>query len=268
MSDPALQHQIEAARAYEALFVPALFRQFAVKVADAAGISDGERVLDVACGTGVLAREILRCVGPSGLVSGIDAAPGMIEVAREIAPAVDFREGKAESLPFSDGSFDAVVSQFGLMFFSDPAQAIREMLRVLTSRGRFAVAVWDSLNKIPAYAAADELLRRILGQQVAEALRAPFTLGDKDVLRKIFVEAGANDVEVTTHSGTALFPSIRTMVEADLRGWLPVMGINLSEEQISTALHEAETALAAYATSDGQVRFHLSAHIVTGKQSR
>lgn len=267
MSNPTLQYQIDAATAYEALFVPALFRQFATKVADAAGVSNGQRVLDVACGTGALAREILRRVGPSGLVSGIDAVPGMIEVARDIAPAIDWRVGKAESLPFSDGSFDAVVSQFGLMFFSDPVQAIREMLRVLTSRGRFAVAVWDSLNNIPAYAAADELLQRILGQKASDALRAPFTLGDRDALRKVFSEAGANAVEISTHSGTAVFPSIRTMVEADLRGWLPVMGINLSEEQISQTLYEAETALAAYATSDGQVRFHLSAHIVTGKRS-
>ena len=267
MSDPTLQRQIEAAGAYEALFVPALFQQFAPRVADAAGVSHDERVLDVACGTGVLAREILRRVGPNGRVSGIDPVPGMIEVAREIAPAVDWRVAKAEALPFSDESFDAVVSQFGLMFFSDHAQAIREMLRVLTSTGRFAVAVWDALHNIPAYAAADELLHRILGQQASDALRAPFTLGDRDELRRIFPEAGAKAVEVTTHSGTALFPSIRTMVEADLRGWLPVMGINLSEEQISRTLGEAETALAPYATSDGQVRFHLSAHIVTGTKS-
>lgn len=267
MSDPTLQRQIEAAGAYEALFVPALFQQFAPRVADAAGVSTGERVLDVACGTGALAREILRRVGANGRVSGIDPVPGMIEVAREIAPAIDWRVAKAEALPFSDESFDAVVSQFGLMFFDDRAQAIREMLRVLTSRGRFAVAVWDALHNIPAYAAADELLHRILGQQAADALRAPFTLGDRDELRKIFAEASANAVEVTTHSGTALFPSIRTMVEADLRGWLPVMGVNLSEEQISRTLGEAETALGAYATSDGQVRFHLSAHIVTGTKA-
>ena len=267
MSDPTLQRQIEAAQAYEALFVPALFEQFAPKVVDAAGVGRGERVLDVACGTGVVAREILRRVGPTGRVTGIDPVPGMIEVATEIAPAVDWREGKAEALPFSDESFDAVVSQFGLMFFIDRVQAIREMLRVLRSTGRFAVAVWDELHNIPAYEAADELLLRTLGQQAADALRAPFTLGDRNELSRIFSEAGANSVEVSTHSGTAVFPSIRTMVEADLRGWLPVMGVNLSEEQISQTLEHAEAALAPYVTSDGQVRFHLSAHIVTGTKS-
>jgi hypothetical protein len=84
----------------------------------------------------------------------------------------------------------------------------------------------------------------------------------------MFSEAGVNSIEIMTQSGTALFPSIRTMVEAELRGWLPVMGVNLSEEQISQILNEAEAALGAYATTDGQVRFDVSAHIVTGKKSQ
>ena len=267
MSDDTLQRQIEAARAYEALFVPALLGQFAPKVADAARVGEGERVLDVACGTGVLAREVLSRVGPSGRVAGVDANAGMIAVAKEIAPEVQLHQGKAESLPFPDESFDAVVSQFGLMFFTDRAQAIQEMLRVLNASGRLAVAVWDVFENVPAYAAEVELLQRTAGQQAADALRAPFVLGDRDELSRMFSEAGARSVEVTTHSGTALFPSIRTLVEADLRGWLPVMGVNLPEEQISQILHEAETALSSHATSDGQVRFDVSAHIVTGKSS-
>ena len=93
-------------------------------------------------------------------------------------------------------------------------------------------------------------------------------LGDRNELSKMFSEVGAKSIEVTTHPGTALFPSIRIMVEADLRGWLPMMGVNLSEEQISQILHEAEAALGAYATSDGHVRFDLSAHIVTGSASQ
>lgn len=268
MNDVTLQHQIEAAKVYETLFVPALFEQYAPRVADAANVGQGKRVLDVACGTGILAREILRRVGPSGRVAGIDPVPGMIEVAKQNAPAVEWHEGKAESLPFADDSFDVVVSQFGLMFFTDRTRAIQEMLRVLSPHGRFAVAVWDSLENIPAYASVVELVQRTAGQQAADALRAPFVLGDQTELSKMFSEVGANSIEVTTHPGTGMFPSIRIMVEADLRGWLPVMGVTLSEEQISQILNEAETALAAYATINGQVRFDLSAHIVSGNTTR
>lgn len=267
MGKPTLQAQVDAANAYEALFVAALFGQWAPKVADAAQIQPGQRVLDVACGTGILAREIAPRVGSVGRVVGIDPSPGMVAVAKQLAPAIEWREGVAESLPFPDQSFDAVVSQFGLMFFTDCRQALREMLRVLTPGGRLAVAVWDSLDNIPAYASEVALLERMAGRQGADALRAPFVLGDRKDLATLFSEAGVASAQVTTHRGTAQFPSIRTMVEADLRGWLPVMGVILSEDQIDLILQEARKALSSYATADGEVTFHLSAHLVTAKKS-
>lgn len=266
MSEPTLEAQIDAASAYEGLFVPALFGQWAPKVADAAQIQPGQRVLDVACGTGVLAREVTLRMGSSEGVAGIDPSPGMVAVAKRLAPAVEWREGVAESLPFPDRSFDAVVSQFGLMFFTDRRQALREMSRVLAPGGRLAVAVWDSLDSIPAYASEVALLEQTAGQQAADALRAPFMLGDRQALDALFFDAGVAPAEITTHHGAARFPSIRTMVEADLRGWLPVMGIRLAEDQILRILQEAEHALGAYASADGQVSFHLSAHVVTAKK--
>lgn len=226
MSNLPLHAQIDAANAYEALLVPALFGQWAPLVADAAMVRPGHRVLDVACGTGVLAREIASRIGAMENVVGLDASPGMVEVARRLAGAIDWREGTAEALPFPDGTFHAVVSQFGLMFFVDPRQAVREMLRVLAPRGHLAVAVWDSLDHIPAYAAEVALLERMAGPQAAAALRAPFVLGNRTELASLFAEGEAGTVDVTTHCGTARFPSIRTMVEADLRGWLPAMGLS------------------------------------------
>jgi SAM-dependent methyltransferase len=267
MSEPTLQAQIDAANAYEALFVPALFGQWAPKVADAAQIQPDQRVLDVACGTGILAREVTSRMGPSGRVAGIDPSPGMIAVAKQLAPAVEYREGAAESLPFPDQSFDTVVSQFGLMFFTDRQQALREMLRLLVPAGRLAVAVWDSLDNNPAYASEVALLEQTAGRQVADALRAPFVLGNRKDLATLFSEAGIASAEITTHRGTAHFPSIRTMVEADLRGWLPVMGVLLSEDQIGRILQEAEPALSSYATADGRVTFDLSAHLITAQKS-
>lgn len=266
MTESTLQAQIEAANAYEALFVPALFGQWAPKVADAAQVRPDQRVLDVACGTGILAREIAPRVGSAGHVVGVDPSPGMIAVAKQLAPAIEWREGVAESLPFPDQSFDAVVSQFGLMFFTDRRQALREMLRVLTPGGRLAIAVWDSLENIPAYASEVALLARTAGRQGADALRAPFVLGNRQDLATLFSEAGVASAEIATHRGMAQFASIRTMVEADLRGWLPVMGVILTDDQIGRILQEAEQALGAYATADGRAAFHLSAHLVTAKK--
>lgn len=267
MGESASQEQIAAARAYEALMVPALFGQWAETVLDAAGVRPGRRVLDVACGTGVVAREVASRHAAADFVIGLDPNPGMLAVARQLAPAVHWRQGVAESLPFPDRSFDAVVSQFGLMFFDDRIQAVREALRVLVPGGRAAIAVWDALDRIPAYAAEVALLERIGGRQAADALRAPFVLGDRDALAALFANAGATSVAIDTRPGTARFPSARVMVEADLRGWLPVMGVVLSEEQVAAILEESEQVLGPYIASDGTVVFDLSAHIVTATKA-
>jgi SAM-dependent methyltransferase len=263
MDESTLHAQIEAAEAYEALMVPALFGEWAPKVADAAEIQSAERVLDVACGTGVLAREVASRVGADGFVAGVDPNAGMLDVAKQLAPAVTWRQGVAESLPFADHAFDAVVSQFGLMFFDDRREALREAVRVLRPRGRLAIAVWDSLDANRAYADEVALLERLAGAAAADALRAPFTLGDRDDLTALFIDADLPTVEVRTRRGVARFPSVRVMVEADLRGWLPVMGVVLTEEQIALILEAAERALSRYVAPDGSATFETSAHVAT-----
>lgn len=264
MNITASNEEIAAATAYENLHVPALFQQWAPRVVETAAIQSGHRVLDVACGTGVLAREAALRLGDNGFISGIDAGPGMLAVARQLAPSIEWREGAAESLPYEDDAFDAVISQFGLMFFQDRPAALREMLRVLVAGGRFAVAVWESLENSEAYPIEVELLERLAGQRAADALRAPFVLGDRTELINLFRDAGLDSVEIATHHGTARFPSIRIMVEADLRGWLPVMGVVLTEAQIEEILREAEDVLGKYVTAEGTVEFDTPAHIVSG----
>jgi SAM-dependent methyltransferase len=191
----------------------------------------------------------------------------MLHVARRLAPAVEWRQGVAESLPFPDESFDAVVSQFGLMFFGDRREAIRQALRVLTPAGRLAVAVWASLEDMPAYATEVELLERFAGPRAADALRAPFVLGDRQQLAALFADGGVASVSITTKRGMAKFPSVRVMVEADLRGWLPVMGVVLPEEQIAGILEEAEHVLEPHVTPDCTVAFPTVAHVVAGTKS-
>ncbi|MDX1501508.1 MAG: methyltransferase domain-containing protein [Thermoanaerobaculia bacterium] len=266
MTFRAPREAVEAAEAYESLHVPALFREWAPRVLAAAAVGTGDRVLDVACGTGVLARRAAALVGPAGRVAAIDPGPGMLAVAARLEPSVDWRQGVAEALPFDDRSFDAVVSQFGMMFFSDRREAVREMLRVLVPGGRLAVAVWDRLEVSEAYPVEVELLERLAGREAADALRAPFALGDREELAELLQAAGATSVAVASSSGTARFPSVRTMVEADLRGWLPVMGVVLEEAVIERVLREAEVALSEYVTPEGRVAFPAPAHVVTGRR--
>lgn len=267
MSEPGLNALVDAARAYELLFVPALFGQWPPMILDAARVELGKRLLDVACGTGILARAAAARTGSTGYVAGVDPGPGMLAVARELAPDVDWRAGVAERLPFPDRTFDIVGCQFGLMFFTDRAQALHEMLRVLLPGGRLVVVTWDAVAKIPAFGAEVALLDRLAGPRAADALRAPFVLGDRDELADLVRRAGGTAVSVTTHRGTARFPSVRVMVEADLRGWLPVMGVVLDEPTIDRVLGDAERDLGAYVSSDGHVEFGVQAHFVMALNS-
>ncbi|MDX1466892.1 MAG: methyltransferase domain-containing protein [Halomonas sp.] len=266
MNDTAMTREIEAARAYEALFVPALFRQWATPLLDLARVATGDRMLDVACGTGILAREAQPRVAPCGLVVGLDAMAGMLEVARELAPEIIWRQGDALKLPFEAEAFDAVLSQFGLMFFVDPRAALGEMHRVLVPAGRLAVAVFDGLDGNPTYAREVALLERIAGNAAAEALRAPFVLGDATALAAMAREAGFEDVAVTTRQGIADFPSITSLLEADLRGWLPVMGVHLDEATIQRVLSEAQVELGDVIDPRGRAVFEVSAHLLSARR--
>ena len=175
-----------AAEIYDEFLPAAIFNQWTPRVLERAGVGPGMRVLDVACGTGVLTIAAADAVKPNGSVVGLDLNPGMLAVATRKAPQIDWRESPAEALGFDDASFDAVVSQFGLMFFQDKPRAIGEVLRVLRPGGRFAIAVWDSLDHVPGYAAISKLLGRLFGEEAAVSLRAPCSLGDTGDLSSLF----------------------------------------------------------------------------------
>ena len=195
------------AEVYDRQFVPALFAHWGPIVADAAGVKTGDRVLDVACGTGAATLAAAEEVSPSGHVVGLDANPEMLAVARRKPTQIEWMEGMAEALPLPDNSFDAVISQFGFMFFDDKAGALGEMMRVLRPGGGMAVAVCDAVEKSPGYSAFAKLLDRLFGKQVGDAFRAPFVLGDADRLQAICREAGITDAKVKQHHETVRFGS-------------------------------------------------------------
>ena len=261
MRDPRPPDALSAAAQYEENLVPALMQEWAPRLVTASRMQRGHHVLDVACGSGVLTREAAAHVSPGGSATGLDIDAGMLSVARGLAPDVHWQQGSAEALPFADASFDAVVSQFGLMFVPDPSRAIAEMWRVLKPGGRMAVAVWASLELTPAYEEETRLVERLAGPAAGAPLRLPFCLGDRDVFDAHFRVAGVPLESLTTVVGTGRFPSVRAMVAADVVGWLPLMGVQLPAEIVEAILLEAEDVLAPYRRPDGSVRFDSPAHI-------
>ena len=243
--------------------MPALFAEWAPKVADALEPIARGKVLDVACGTGVLGRELAQRMGPAR-VCGVDRNEGMLSVARRIAPNVDWRLARAEQLPIDSRGCTAVGSQFGLMFFEDRARALSEMWRVLAPGGRLAVAVWGLLDDTPGYAALVELLQASFGERIADELRAPFCLGEPSTLRQLFAEAELPEPTIETAFGTAQFSSIEAWVTTEIRGWTLVDRID--DQQLARLIHQASSALASFTLSDGSVEFSSCAHIVSARK--
>jgi len=267
MDENISQELVEAGRGYESLFVPALFEKWTKHLIEGAGIREGSHVLDIACGTGILARDALSRTGPGGRVVGADPAPGMLAAAKEIEPSIDWILCSAEALELDDETFDCVISQFGMMFFQDRQKSAEEMFRVLKPGGSLAIAVWNSVEQNPAYADIIAVLQEQVGTAAADALRLPYSLGNPDEVTTVLDNSGFASINVETKVESAQFPSSRHMVEAELRGWLPLFNINLSEAEINGVLIESDSTLSKYAISSSKAIFPTSAHVITARRN-
>lgn len=254
-----------AAEVYEAFFVPALFGQWPDKILTAAGIAAGDDVLDVGCGTGVLARAASRHVGRSGSVIGIDINDGMLTVARRTPEPVQWRHGPAEDLPFADATFDRVVTQFAAMFFTDRHRAFAEMARVARPGGRVAVATWARVEESPGYAAMVELLDGLFGAEAADACRAPFTIGSTEQLHAM-LSPHLTNLTVERHEGVARFDSVEAWVHTEVKGW--TLADMIDDDQYRDLLEAAEIELKDFVGADGRVSFPAPALIATGSALR
>ena len=194
----AWQLTAQAAELYERYPARYLLGPWAPLLVDAARVAAGERVLDVACGTGVVARIAAQRVGPAGRVVGVDLNPGMIAVARSVPASVgapiEWLERSALDLRLQDASFDVVLCQQGLQFFPDKAVALQEIRRVLVRGGRLALSVWNSVGLY--HGAVAEALARLVSDAAARQFSASRQVPSKDELQRLAIEAGFSAVDV------------------------------------------------------------------------
>lgn len=254
------------AEIYEQQFVPALFHYWGDFLARQANIHHGQHVLDVACGTGVLACAAITHIGENGKVVGLDANPAMLAVARNKTTHIEWRDGEAESLPFADNSFDHVMSQFGFMFFTDQQQALGEMWRVLRPGGQLTVAVCDAIDHSPGYAVLAELLQRLFGVAVADAFRAPFASGDQQQLHTLCKQAGITHAQVQRHDGPVRFASIKSLVSTE-RACAWTLGGLLDETQFERLYHAAEESLQPFVNTRGEIEFNMPTLVISAAKS-
>lgn len=251
----------EAAEAYESAFVPRLFGEWAQLMVGSAAVEPGNRVLDVACGTGIVARLAAESVGQEGRVVGLDLNQAMLDVARRLGSGIEWRQGDAANLPFSDDAFDIVFCQAALMFFPDPAAALREMARVVDPNGTVAIQVWDRTADQPAYRPFIEVAARHAGAEAVSILSAYFALGDLDALKEIFQKTDLEVAQVRTETTTMHFASVEEFVDIEVRS--TPLGERLTEEAIGRIVSESWTeGLSPFVTEDGRLDVPIRGHLI------
>ncbi|MEY2467792.1 MAG: hypothetical protein QOF21_490 [Actinomycetota bacterium] len=184
------------AQNYQRYFVPAIAEPVSVGLLRAAALQPGERVLDVACGTGLIARLAFDQVGPSGAVTALDVSPDMIDVAKSTTTApgaqLDWHVGDATALPFPDESFDVVLCQMGLMFVEDRATAVAEMRRVLAPEGRVIVNTPGAIQ--PAFELMEQAIVEHISAELGGFVRAVFSMHDPEAVGALLEDAGLRSV--------------------------------------------------------------------------
>jgi ubiquinone/menaquinone biosynthesis C-methylase UbiE len=248
---------------YEEWLVGPLFRPWAEIVLKEVAPAPGDRVLDVACGTGIVARLAKERLGGGAQIVGVDASPNMLAVARRVAPEIEWREGNASALPLhEDEKFDVIVCHQGLQFFADKPTAVRQMSDVLTPAGRLAVAVWRSDDECPFIAALRSVAERHLGP-IAD-LRHSF--GDASALTALMREAGLHDVRIQRVSRVIRFPDETMFVRLNSMALVGMSrsGKAMNEDEraqmVETLVNESAAVLRAH-REGSELVFGISANL-------
>jgi ubiquinone/menaquinone biosynthesis C-methylase UbiE len=222
-------------------------------------------VLDVACGTGIVARLAREQVGPRGRVVAVDVSAPMLQVARDLAPDVDWREADASALPLhEDEAFDVIFCQQGLQFFSDRTAAAREMRRGVAPGGRIAVSTWRPIDEAPVFRETHRIAERHLGPTVDQR----HALGDEGALARLLVEAGFDDVRCRKVALAIRFADATPFVRMNAMALVGMsdaarrMGEAEREEAVDSIARESLEAIAGYARG-GELAFDTVANVAT-----
>jgi ubiquinone/menaquinone biosynthesis C-methylase UbiE len=269
---------LSPAEMFDQYFGPALFAPGARMLLDYADVKPGEHILDLATGTGTVARLAAPMVGEGGKVVALDINPNMLAVAHSRpAPdgaAIEWKQGDAASMPLPDGAFDLVLCQQGLQFFSDRAAGAREMRRILAVGGRLVLNLWQGLELQPVYKALAEAEARYLNLPIS-ALSAPSSLPEAAQIYALLDEAGFQRIEITPVSFDVRFPQPERFVYLNLfaaAAFLPEF--NWQDEASRSALietvnREIEPVVSRYRDGDrDQMTFPAAWHFVTAYTDR
>lgn len=251
---------------YEELMVPAFFGYFAADLVVRAGLRDGDRLLDVACGTGVIPRAVTATGASLGRLTGLDMTPGMLAVAARVAgdTGAEWVEGDATAMPFADGEFDVLTCQQGLQFFPEREAGAREFRRVLAPGGRALVACWTAIEDQLAYHAYLEAIAP-LEPDLAGVGAAPFAFGDADTLAALLHDAGFAQVDVVRVDHVARFASAAEFVRSFAEGSPLALALAGMPPERVTALREAAVLALAPFEDEAGLAAPMATHVALAR---
>lgn len=210
------------AERYEAVLVPVIFQPWAKELVRRFAPQDGQRVLDLACGTGILTREIASSSISLGSLTGVDLSADMLGVARNRAAKsgleVEWVEASAGELPFPDDRFDLAYCQQALQFFPDCSGALRELRRVLKTGGRVAFCVQQKLSSNPLLRSQAAALDKHVGPEAGDAVRAICSLSDANEIRTLFEGAGFISIDIESVNLSLHHPDGRAFAAGAMGG--------------------------------------------------
>ena len=252
---------------YEAFLVEPLFKPWADVLLERVAIAAGDRLLDIACGTGIVSRLAKQRLGDNGHFVGVDVSPQMLAVAKSIAPGIDWREGSASALPVNGAErFSVVICQQGLQFFPDRPAAAGEMRRVLAPGGRLGVATWRPIEEIPMFVALHRVAEKHLGPVVDQR----HAFGDATALEKLLRDAGFQEIRVETMTRTirfadgAMFARLNTMALVGMSAASKSMSDEARAGVVATIASDCASVLPSYADGDG-IAFAISTNVATAR---
>jgi SAM-dependent methyltransferase len=247
---------------YERVLVPSIFSPWAQEILERARpIGAADRILDLGCGTGIVARRLRERLGGGARISGVDASADMLAKARALAPELEWREANAMQLPFPDGSFELVVSQQMLQFVPDRARALAEIRRVLVPGGRLVAATWRPRHEQPLY----EILGQIAERHLGTPDEKRFLLGDEAELRVVLTDAGFSDVRIDVVTRTDQYREFPYRLSA-LAATFDLARFSDAEREARLAAVEAESQEAASTFAvDGRICAPARANLITAK---
>jgi ubiquinone/menaquinone biosynthesis C-methylase UbiE len=249
---------------YDRYLGPVLFDPYAADLVSRLNAPENASVLELACGTGIVTRRLRDRLGPEAKLVATDLNDAMLAYAArkfESQENVEWKQADATDLPFTDRSFDAVICQFGLMFFPDKEKALRETYRVLKPSGTFLFNVWDAIEHNDLPNLAHTIITKFFADNPPDFYQIPFSFHDQETIRSLLSTVGFREIQISLVPLPSMSPSADDAARGLIHGNPVITAIRERDEARIPEIEAAVAAAVSAQCGDKPVRGRMQALI-------